>query len=70
LCLTVGIGSNQAIYEAAHAFRNSYLIFFAIGCLILAAIGTGTGVLPGTKRKKGAKKKPSVKKKARKKRNR
>jgi len=65
--LTVGIGSNQAIYEAAHAFRNSYLIFFAIGSLILAVAGTVTGILPGTKDRAGAKKKPRAKRMAHKK---
>jgi cytochrome b subunit of formate dehydrogenase len=64
---TISTGSNQATYEAAQAFRNTYMIFFAIGSLILAVVGTVTGVLPGTKRKESAKKKPSVKKKARKK---
>jgi hypothetical protein len=67
---TISKGSNQAIYEAAQAFRNTYIIFFAIGSLILAVAGTVTGVLPGTKRKESAKKKPSAKKKARKKRKR
>ena len=67
---TADIRSNQAIYEAAQAFRNTYIIFFAIGSLILAVIGTASGVLPGTKRKESTKKKPKVKKKARKKRKR
>ncbi|MCJ7547130.1 MAG: hypothetical protein MUP30_09970 [Deltaproteobacteria bacterium] len=64
---TIGTWSNQAIYEATHAFRNTYIIFFAIGSLILAVAGTVTGVLPGTKRKASEKKKASAKKKARKK---
>jgi heme/copper-type cytochrome/quinol oxidase subunit 2 len=68
--LAGGIESNQAMYEAAQAFRNTYMIFFVIGSLILTVAGTVTGVLPGTKRKASAKKKPSTKKKARKKRKR
>jgi len=67
---TVDIRSKQAIHEATLAFRNTYVIFFIIGSLILAVAGTVTGVLPGTKRKASAKKKPSAKKKARKKRKR
>jgi hypothetical protein len=63
---TVDIGSNRAIYEAAQAFRNTYMIFFAIGSLILTIAGTVSGVLPGTKRKVSSKKKPGAKKKARK----
>jgi hypothetical protein len=61
-------GPLQAKYEAAQAFRQQYMIFFAIGSVILAAAGTVTGMLPGTKRRVSAKKKPSTKKKARKKR--
>jgi cytochrome b subunit of formate dehydrogenase len=53
---TISTWSKQAVYEATHAFRNNYLIFFAIGSLILTMAGTVTGVLPGTKRKAGAKK--------------
>jgi len=64
---TISTGSNQALYEAAQAFRNTYIIFFAIGSLILAGAGTVTGILPGTKGKKSTKKKSSAKKKARKK---
>jgi hypothetical protein len=64
---TISTGSNQAIYEAAQAFRNTYIIFFSTGSLILTVAGTVTGVLPGTKRKASAKKKPSSIKKARKK---
>ncbi len=64
---TISTGSNQAIYEATHAFRNSYLIFFAIGSLILTASGTATGILPGTKDRARAKKKPRAKRKAHKK---
>jgi len=63
-------GPLQAKYEAAQAFRNTYIIFFVIGSLILTVAGIVTGVLPGTKGKAGAKKKPSTKKKARKKRKR
>jgi hypothetical protein len=66
----VDIRSNRAIYEAAQAFRNTYMIFFAIGSLILTIAGTVSGVLPGTKTKVSAKKKPGIKKKARKKRKR
>jgi hypothetical protein len=61
------IRSNQAIYEAAQAFRNTYIIFFAIGALILSLIGTVAGILPGTEKKPRAKKRLSVEKKARKK---
>ena len=68
--LTVGIGSNWAIYEAAQAFRNTYILFFAIGSLILVVVGGVTGILPGTKGKKNEEKKPSAKKKALKKRKR
>lgn len=67
---TISTGSNQAIYEAAQAFRNTYIIFFALGSLILAVAGSILGVLPGTKTKESAKKKPSAKKTARKKRKR
>jgi cytochrome b subunit of formate dehydrogenase len=67
---TGGIESNQAMYEAAQAFRNTYMIFFAIGSLILTIAGTVAGMLPGTKRKASAKKKLSAKKKALKKRKR
>ena len=65
--LTADITSNRALYDGAQAFRNAYIIFFAIGSLILAVVGTVTGILPGTKRKKNAKKKASAKKKAHKK---
>jgi cytochrome c biogenesis protein CcdA len=60
-------GTMQTKYEAAQAFRNTYMIFFAIGALILAIIGTVAGILPGTKTKPRAKKKSSTEKKARKK---
>jgi cytochrome b subunit of formate dehydrogenase len=59
-----GTGSYQAMYDAAQAFRNTYIIFFAIGTLILAVAATITGVLPGTKNKEIAKKKTGGKKKA------
>ncbi len=68
--LSVDIRSNEAIYEAARAFRNNYIIFFAIGSLILTIAGTVTGVLPGTKGKVSATKKRGTKKKAHKKRKR
>jgi hypothetical protein len=57
-------GTNQVKREAALAFRDAYIVLFAIGALILTAAGTVSGVLPGTKRKEIAKKKPRVKKKA------
>ena len=63
----IGTASNQAIYDAAQQFRDTYILFFAIGSLILAAAGSLTGVLPGTKIKSSAKKKPGAKKTARKK---
>lgn len=62
----VDVETNQARYEAAQAFRNTYIVFFIIGSLILAVLGTITGILPGTKKPR-VKKKASVKKKARKK---
>jgi ABC-type Fe3+ transport system permease subunit len=64
---TADITSNQTVYDAAQAFRNTYIIFFAIGSLILAVVGTVTGILPGTKSKKSTKKKLIVKKKSHKK---
>lgn len=63
-------GTIQAKYDAAQAFRHTYMIFFAIGSLILAVIGTASGALPGTKKKESTKKKLRAKKKARKKRKR
>ncbi len=60
-------GTNQAKREAALAFRDTYIVFFAIGALILSLIGTVAGILPGTERKPRAKKRLSVEKKARKK---
>jgi len=66
LFFVAGAETNQAKYEAALAFRNTYMGFFAIGSLILAIIGTATGILPRTKKKPCAKKKTSAKKKGRK----
>jgi len=65
--LVLGPETNQVKYEAAQAFKNNYIIFFLAGSLILAILGTVTGILPGTKKKSRAKKKTSAKKKARKK---
>lgn len=59
-------GTNQTKYEAALAFRDAYIVFFAIGSLILAILGTAAGILSGTKNL-SAKKKTSVRKKPRKK---
>jgi ABC-type Fe3+ transport system permease subunit len=64
---SVDIRSNQAIYEAAQAFRNTYMTFFVIGALVLTIAGTVIGVLPGTKSRQVAKKKYGGKKKAHKK---
>ncbi|OGP52704.1 MAG: hypothetical protein A2Y65_07275 [Deltaproteobacteria bacterium RBG_13_52_11] len=61
---TAGAETNQAKYEAALAFRNAYIVFFLIGSLILAILGSVIGILPGMKRKPRVKKKSSVKKKA------
>ena len=58
--------TNQARYEAAQAFRNTYILFFLIGALILTILGTVTGILPGTKKKpqkKSSKKREIHKKK-------
>lgn len=49
-------GTNQAKREAALAFRDAYIVFFAIGALILAISGTVAGILPGTKKKAHKKK--------------
>jgi heme/copper-type cytochrome/quinol oxidase subunit 2 len=57
--------TNQVRYEAAQTFRNTYMVFFAIGSLILAILGTVSGILPGTKKK--PQKKSSAKKKVHKK---
>jgi cytochrome b subunit of formate dehydrogenase len=64
---SVDMRSNQAIYEAAQAFRNNYMIFFVIGALIFAIVGTVTSILPGTKGKQVVKKKYSGRKKIHKK---
>ena len=60
-------GTNQTKREAALAFRDAYIVFFAIGALILSLIGTVAGILPGTEKKPRTKKRLSVEKKARKK---
>ncbi len=60
-------GTNQAKREAALAFRDAYVVFFAIGALILTIIGTTIGILPGTKKKPREKKKASTEEKVRKK---
>ena len=64
LLLVLAPETNQIKYEAAQTFRNTYMILFIIGSLILVIIGTVTGILPGTKKPK---KKSSAKKKPRKK---
>ena len=65
LLLVLAPETNQIKYEAAQTFRNTYMIFFIIGSLILAILGTVTSILPGTKTK--PQKKSSTKKKGRKK---
>jgi cytochrome b subunit of formate dehydrogenase len=65
LLLILAPETNKIKYEAAQMFRNTYMIFFIIGSLILAFLGTITGILPGTKKK--PQKKSIAKKKARKK---
>ena len=60
-------GANLAKREAALAFRDAYIVFFAIGSFTLAIIGTVAGILPGTKKKAPEKKRASKKKKPRKK---
>ena len=65
LLLILAPETNKIKYEAAQMFRNTYMIFFIIGSLILAFLGTITGILPGTKKK--PQKKISSKKKASKK---
>jgi len=67
LLLILAPETNQVKYEAAQAFKDAYMIFFLAGSLILAILGTATGILPGTKKKPRAKKKTGTKKKARKK---
>jgi hypothetical protein len=56
-------GTNQAKREAALAFRDAYIVFFLIGALILAIMGTVAGILPGTRKKIPAKKKANARKK-------
>jgi len=70
LLLILAPEANQVKYEAAQAFKDAYMLFFLAGSLILAILGTITGILPGTKRKPRAKKKTRSKKKAGKKRKR
>lgn len=60
--LTAGAETNQVKYEAAQVFKDNYMLFFLAGSLILAILGTITGILPGTKKKRRAKKKASKKK--------
>jgi magnesium-transporting ATPase (P-type) len=60
--LVLGPETNQVKYEAAQQFRNTYIVFFAIGSLILAILGTVIGIFPGTKQKPRAKKKVRKKK--------
>ncbi|MBN1254173.1 MAG: hypothetical protein JXA50_02765 [Deltaproteobacteria bacterium] len=67
LLLVLAPETNQIKYETAQMFRNTYMVFFAIGSVILACLGTVTGILPGTKKKPRTKKRASAKKKARKK---
>ena len=67
LLLILAPETNQIKYEAAQTFRNTYMVFFIVGSLILAILGTATGILPGTKKKPRAKKKTNTKKKIRKK---
>lgn len=45
-------GSPQAKYEAAHAFRDTYAICFAIGALVVTSLGWSVGLLPGAKGKR------------------
>ena len=66
---TTGIaisGGFQAGLEAGRAVRDAYqeayIMYFVIGSLILAILGTGTGILPGTKKKSSTKKKARKKK--------
>ena len=67
LFLILAPETNQIKYEAAQMFRNTYMVFFIIGSLILAILGTATSILPGTKKKPHAKKQAGTKKKSRKK---
>jgi hypothetical protein len=63
LLFVAGAETNQAKYEAAQTFRNTYMVFFAIGSLILAVLGSVTGILPGTRKRPRVKKKSSAQKK-------
>jgi hypothetical protein len=56
-------GGIKTAIETGRAFRAAYLSYFIVGSLILAIIGTITGILPGTKKKPRAKKKTTTKKK-------
>ena len=67
LLLILAPETNQIKYEAAQMFRNTYMIFFIIGSLILTILGTITGILPGTKKRPRSKKKTGIKKKVHKK---
>ena len=67
LLLILAPETNQVKYEAAQAFKDAYMLFFLAGSLILAILGSATGILPGTRKKRRAKKKTSAKKKASKK---
>jgi uncharacterized metal-binding protein len=63
LLFVAGAETNQAKYEAAQAFRNAYMVFFVIGALILAVLGSVTGIVPGTRKRPRFKKKSSTQKK-------
>jgi uncharacterized metal-binding protein len=67
LLIILGPETNQVKYEAAQSFKDAYMLFFLAGSLILAILGSATGILPGTKKKRRAKKKTSTKKKTHKK---
>jgi Zn-dependent protease len=64
-------GGFQAGLEAGRAarsaYRQTYLIYIMLGSLILATIGTATGILPGTGKKAAKGKRANAKKKARRK---
>jgi hypothetical protein len=67
----VSEGGFQAGLEAGRAarsaYRHAYIIYITFGSLILAIIGTVSGILPGTKEKAAKKKKKNAKKKVRRK---
>jgi len=44
---------HQAIQDGIE-FRQAYFKIIIIGVLLISAIGTVTGILPGTKKKKGS----------------